>query len=672
MFLALAAGGLAAMPTLANEPTGEMRMEVLPTMRVDANGQVIPGSATPFQTNAIGIVYDQISTAFGGPSLTFLASTHIMEDCNFNPGPWVGVTGRSITQLSAAWGNASAAGTPALAMTIGIFVWDQDDVNFNGFAGAGTRMINPAALPKFTLTVNATTNPGLVSYQEFVLGTPIPIDDDDTGVFIEAVVLPAATVITPIAGGGGYAPLPLAPLTGALWATGSTVSPGSSNTAMARDRNNDGFFTGNPIGANPIEHNGPFAFKYPVIMRGDIPPPAPPATRTNLGCLTDAGLVQNLASDGLQWFEFCLNGAADDASLQFLDIDTEGSIGDLEIGLYGTDGNIVGLANLLGIDTADGSGAGNAQLTFGVGRRAPVDDGRDYDGRDGQLPAGTYYLAVGGAGTTFAPGFIATAPAPTGASGTLNFRTNTNGAALAASVAPTVALTEDFSATPFTFGADALQATTDATMAVRGVVWAKFTTAAAAAAADNTYLDINFRFANSTIGADGVSYIFDDAGNEVAFSDDTGVAPNLSALPQFSFGATAPARTRGTNPNSFNGENGDLPAGTYYMANALFATQDISGAPSGERWHVRGTSASGLDVNAEFYTGVGITCDSIDFNNDGLFPDDSDLVDFLSVLAGGVCSNDPNCNDIDFNNDGLFPDDNDLVAYLSVLAGGPC
>jgi hypothetical protein len=64
-------------------------------------------------------------------------------------------------------------------------------------------------------------------------------------------------------------------------------------------------------------------------------------------------------------------------------------------------------------------------------------------------------------------------------------------------------------------------------------------------------------------------------------------------------------------------------------------------------------------------------CGSIDFNNDGLFPDDGDLVDFLRVLAGGDCST-GNCGDIDFNNDGLFPDDSDLVSFLSVLAGGPC
>jgi hypothetical protein len=67
-----------------------------------------------------------------------------------------------------------------------------------------------------------------------------------------------------------------------------------------------------------------------------------------------------------------------------------------------------------------------------------------------------------------------------------------------------------------------------------------------------------------------------------------------------------------------------------------------------------------------------VGCDSIDFNNDGLFPDDNDLIAFLTVLAGGDCPGGGTCSDIDFNNDGLFPDDNDLVAFLTVLAGGNC
>jgi hypothetical protein len=69
---------------------------------------------------------------------------------------------------------------------------------------------------------------------------------------------------------------------------------------------------------------------------------------------------------------------------------------------------------------------------------------------------------------------------------------------------------------------------------------------------------------------------------------------------------------------------------------------------------------------------LGSACDSIDFNNDGLFPDTTDIDDFLSVFSGGSCSNAPNCNDIDFNNDGLFPDTMDIDSLLSVFAGGPC
>ncbi|MFO0830449.1 MAG: hypothetical protein U0637_01275 [Phycisphaerales bacterium] len=68
---------------------------------------------------------------------------------------------------------------------------------------------------------------------------------------------------------------------------------------------------------------------------------------------------------------------------------------------------------------------------------------------------------------------------------------------------------------------------------------------------------------------------------------------------------------------------------------------------------------------------VPMFCDSIDFNNDGLFPDTLDIDDFLRVFAGGACSTGA-CGDIDFNNDGLFPDTLDIDALLSVFSGGPC
>ncbi|MFO0832477.1 MAG: CHRD domain-containing protein [Phycisphaerales bacterium] len=84
-----------------------------------------------------------------------------------------------------------------------------------------------------------------------------------------------------------------------------------------------------------------------------------------------------------------------------------------------------------------------------------------------------------------------------------------------------------------------------------------------------------------------------------------------------------------------------------------------------------GSNTSG---SASLTVNVGPTCDSIDFNNDGLFPDTADIDDFLSVFSGGPCSTDPTpgCGDIDFNNDGLFPDTTDIDSLLSVFSGGPC
>lgn len=71
-----------------------------------------------------------------------------------------------------------------------------------------------------------------------------------------------------------------------------------------------------------------------------------------------------------------------------------------------------------------------------------------------------------------------------------------------------------------------------------------------------------------------------------------------------------------------------------------------------------------------FFVHVG-GCFDLDFNNDGIAPTDDDLIDYLTVLAGGSCSSGL-CDPIDFNNDGVYPSDDDLSAFLRVLAGGSC
>jgi hypothetical protein len=71
----------------------------------------------------------------------------------------------------------------------------------------------------------------------------------------------------------------------------------------------------------------------------------------------------------------------------------------------------------------------------------------------------------------------------------------------------------------------------------------------------------------------------------------------------------------------------------------------------------------------EFQPPAPPACDSIDFNNNQVFPEDQDVIDFFNVLAGGDC---PTCNDIDFNNNDVFPEDQDVIDFFNVLAGGTC
>ncbi len=110
-----------------------------------------------------------------------------------------------------------------------------------------------------------------------------------------------------------------------------------------------------------------------------------------------------------------------------------------------------------------------------------------------------------------------------------------------------------------------------------------------------------------------------------------------------------------------------MGAGVNDEVNALAVT------PSGELT-VGGffTSAGGFAVNrlAMWAVPPGCSaCDDIDFNNNDVFPEEQDVIDFFNVLAGGEC---PPCNDIDFNNNGVFPEEQDVIDFFNVLAGGVC
>ncbi len=64
-------------------------------------------------------------------------------------------------------------------------------------------------------------------------------------------------------------------------------------------------------------------------------------------------------------------------------------------------------------------------------------------------------------------------------------------------------------------------------------------------------------------------------------------------------------------------------------------------------------------------------CTDIDFNNNRVYPEDQDVIDFFNVLAGAPCDF-PACDTIDFNRNAVFPEDQDVIDFFTVLSGGAC
>jgi hypothetical protein len=126
--------------------------------------------------------------------------------------------------------------------------------------------------------------------------------------------------------------------------------------------------------------------------------------------------------------------------------------------------------------------------------------------------------------------------------------------------------------------------------------------------------------------------------------------------------------------------NNGLQPGGGTISGASTPTLMLTGLAPGNagQYDCVATTNCGTSFTAAAALTVGdACCDSIDFNNDGLYPDNLDLTDFLAVFGGGVCNGqtptDPPCNtDIDFNNDGLFADNEDISAFFRVFGGGTC
>jgi len=387
-----------------------------------------------------------------------------------------------------------------------------------------------------------------------------------------------------------------------------------------------------------------------LILQGDIGSPAvPPAINlTPGGCIADAGLVYSsfLPDNIINWYKFTLCGAADFTSRHFFSIDSEGSGANIAAALYSAAG---ALAGDVPIDYDSGSG-GNFQLTYGTGIGAAFGDGRQYDGRNGSLPAGEYYLAVGPNETVFIRDFDPRPNEGAGGQMTLNFRTNTNASPLAPSVEPALRAGQDLGRilAPGVVG-------TPFFLPRFEVDWTRFEICREVGSPD--YFDIDMSRGDGT--TDVMAGLFDQSGNLLFISDNTG----STNKPQFSFGDPGP-RFYAHNANAFDGGTASiLPVSTYWLAASLFPLTTTN-----DRWSVHNNSAASLAYNADFHTSY-TECDggcppcAGDFNQDGGFTGDDVGAFFETFVTGEPCG--------DVNEDGGVTGE-DVAFFFFLFESGHC
>jgi hypothetical protein len=521
-------------------------------------------------------------------------------------------------------------------------------------------------------------------------------------------------------------------------------------------------------------------FEVTVFLRNITP--VDPAGTVNLGTLaynTTANSSAAIAANQVRWFKVNLP-AANNGNATFVDMDTEGSVvtgGATRMVLYTPSGTLAASSILSTLqDTTDGSGS-LSQLTFGLVNpsRPAVGSpaGLAYNGRDGDLRPGLYYIGIAATGTApsttstvsgqnfgfvststntgtvnvnIAPGVIATSPTGTGSiigcaldtPSVLQLRVNVTpginptstivGVSVNCSALGLGIITlndngfgDDGIAGNNIFGRGIVTTATPAgtynlpfivndaqgrssggniAVTVRATPTGAETIAGARVPAGSpgtplTTISGNFEPARATIhqiqicdeAAFSASVVGSTTVDTQMFlfnADGTGVAMNDDVV-------------GGTGAQSALSSNFVTANGTYYLAIVQYDRDPVSSicndaamwldtpfrserAPDGPGatgtlagWiSTPVTPSSGpytITLTGACVPGTVVACDDIDFNNDGVFPDDQDSVDFFNVLAGADC---PQCNDIDFNNNDVFPEDQDVIDFFNVLAGGEC
>ncbi len=410
----------------------------------------------------------------------------------------------------------------------------------------------------------------------------------------------------------------------------------------------DGNFDGALAGT---EFSGSAANRRDVYLKlqADINAPPPPNT-TPVGAIDcndgRATVVQadTVVPGEVHFYALSIPSDASVAADSFLDIavldPTFLDSVNPDIALYDANGNRVAL------NRDDGQGNG-AQLSFGHGRRPANLDSVQFDGRDGDLAAGNYFLAVAGAGASFgSSSFSANASATIDAGQVeITFTTNTGstgGCPLPTPVAPDAT---DLGALPAGVSLNNQQP------GFGQVVWYKFQLPYSIDSANpQNFLDIDNLGSEDSNGNYDIA-LYDSAG--VLVASDTNTGPGNFA--QLSFGDPATHNVPGSGDGEpYNAQNGStLPSGQYFLVTSLAALD-----AQGTGWQARTNTGSSNIVSLNFRTPTGCT---LDLNGDGNI-DPDDLSDAISCFFDTSC---------EFDFDGsTFEDPDDLSTYISGFFSG--
>lgn len=596
----------------------------------------------PYADRAVGAVFNNGFALTPGALLNGvgLGFQHIMEDFDFTGGPWAPTgqpapTGRRVTGFGFTVQHANCTGAVVFDAIVEIFAGTS--ANFTA-----TNMTSPNGVPGTPLFTGRFALNGNCGFQALwtinlrPAGAPdqsfIWPDGVNTGFMRIRLVEPTTTTFRPNSDGFVYGTGAGSNAIGRL-----TANSGWDLNDNGADLPNSGLLGGTPpiVGVAAGHENrrtsGTLTTALRMLVNGEIAVQPPPST-IPLGNIANGVTTQNVTipDNGVAWYSVNLGDVIGDPNQTFLDIDTEGTSGvpGTSIALFDNQGN------LLTSDEEDGSGA-LSQLTFGFCRRPAVGDGRQYDGRDGDVVAGTYFIGVGVTGTAWAAGPAASSTS-TGGSAVLNIRTNAsaNGPGTAPTpIQPNIDSGNDFG----TLQPPGVQSAPIAA-GPRDVTWYKFTIPGGTNATN--FLDIDT--VPTDLGTDTEIGLFNAAGVLVAEDDDDNDV-NLSMLTFGASGSPRPANGAGL---EFDGRDGNLPTGTYYLAVGLFNNFFQDG------WCSRTNSGSNLDVQITINTNIaGSTCSGscladVDDGSGTGVPDGGvsieDLLFYLTLFDTGV-----SCADVD-------------------------